>query len=332
MNNSKKLAKEAYDLIDWKASTNSFIQGLSGIAGFPFTLIADGATIFTHYGDTLNKIRKMYGRSEIDKDSVSGIFMGMSKEILFDLVADKILGSIPLIGIYFNAICAKTMTWRLGIVFTMLSARGERINLTSVSNATKLVRLVFPQDDTFKFKEPSYESFEKLVVSVEGASTEEFNRKVSAALEVFGNSFEEYHEETTGTDNNTKKLVEEKNRNLKEDIYDAVIVEEYADKKTYSNSFFSTVAGVTFEGRQEYVKKCRLGQELELIRDKMNVHDRNAIAVYAGDNQVGYIKKEIAAKMAPKMDSGTKYRCFVENITGQEYNNYGINIKICEYK
>ena len=177
--------RTAYNVIEMKANSNLFIQGLSGLFGFPFTLIADGATIFTHYGDMLNKVREIYLRSSVDESLVVGIVSGMSSEILFDIVADKVLGNVPIIGMYFNAICAKTMTWRLGIVFTMLSARGEEINPSTVKNATKLIRQVFPQDDAFSFKQPSYETFEKLVLSVEGNTQEEFENKIKKALDAF---------------------------------------------------------------------------------------------------------------------------------------------------
>lgn len=120
-NTDEALAKKAYELINEKASSNILIQGLTGLMGFPFTLIADGAVIFTHYGTLLNEIRSMYGRSPVSEAVVGTIVKGISSELLFDVVADKVLGQVPLIGIYFNAICAKTMTWRLGILFTMLS-------------------------------------------------------------------------------------------------------------------------------------------------------------------------------------------------------------------
>lgn len=179
------LAKKAYEIINEKASSNIAIQGLSGILGFPFTIIADGAVIFTHYGTMLNEIRSLYGRTPVSESVVSTIVKGISSELIFDIVADKFLGNVPLVGIYFNAICAKTMTWRLGILFTMLSARGEAIDDYTVQDTTKLIRLVFPQTDAFKFQQPTYPTFEKLILSVTGNSMEQFNQKVTKALEVF---------------------------------------------------------------------------------------------------------------------------------------------------
>ena len=104
------LSKKAYEIINEKASSNIAIQGLSGVLGFPFTLLADGAVIFTHYGTMLNEIRTLYGRTPVSEAVVSTIVKGISSELIFDIVADKFLGQVPLVGIYFNAICAKTMT------------------------------------------------------------------------------------------------------------------------------------------------------------------------------------------------------------------------------
>lgn len=179
------LAEKAYRIIDNKASSNIAIQGLSGILGFPFTLLADGAVIFTHYGTMLNEIRSLYGRTPVSETVVTSIVKGISSELIFDIVADKFLGNVPLVGIYFNAICAKTMTWRLGILFTMLSARGEAIDDYTVQDTTKLIRMVFPQTDAFKFQQPTYETFAKLIISVTGNSIEQFNQKITKALDVF---------------------------------------------------------------------------------------------------------------------------------------------------
>ena len=185
MSAENTLARKAYNIIDQTAGSNVVIQGLSGLMGFPFTLIADGATIFTHYGEMLNKLRDLYGRTPVSESVVTDLVSGMSNEILFDIVADKILGNVPLLGVYFNAICAKTMTWRLGILFTMLSARGEIIEKNTVADTMKLIRLVFPQSDAFRFQQPTYVEFEKMVVSVTENTMDKFNQKITKALSVF---------------------------------------------------------------------------------------------------------------------------------------------------
>ena len=181
-------ARKAYEIINAKANSNATLQGLSGVFGFPFTLLADGAVIFTHYGTMLNAIRNLYERTPVNETAITSIVKGISKELLFDVFTDKALGHVPLFGIYFNAICAKTMTWRLGILFAILSARGETIDDYEVKDAVKLIRMAFPQTDAFKFQQPTYLTFGKLVTSVAGDNVEQFehlreNEKLIRAVE-----------------------------------------------------------------------------------------------------------------------------------------------------
>lgn len=103
---------------------------------------------------------------------------------------------------------------------------------------------------------------------------------------------------------------------------------EYSPK--FQGPIYSSVAGVTFNGRQYYVSKCYTGQQLRLVRDRFNSHDKNAIGVYAGANQIGFIKKELAATLAPIIDAGKELEAVVERVTGGGGYNYGVNIKITE--
>ena len=97
------------------------------------------------------------------------------------------------------------------------------------------------------------------------------------------------------------------------------------------NEFYTKVVGVTQEkNRQLYASRCYIGQELELVRERTNPFDSNAIAVYAGNHQLGYIKKEIAAQLAGQIDSGRHYLCYVEQVTGGGDMFWGVNIKIVE--
>ena len=58
---SHSLAEQAYDLVNSKAQSNSFIHGFSGILGFITTIAADVATIPVIYG----KMWKQIGRAHV---------------------------------------------------------------------------------------------------------------------------------------------------------------------------------------------------------------------------------------------------------------------------
>ena len=47
-----------------------------------------------------------------------------------------------------------------------------------------------------------------------------------------------------------------------------------------------------------------LGANVRLVREPNNIHDENAIAVYAGSVKAGYVNKQNAARLSRVMDSG----------------------------
>ena len=95
------------------------------------------------------------------------------------------------------------------------------------------------------------------------------------------------------------------------------------------NSFYTKAAGVTFDGRQRFIPGLRPGQELEYRRDRYNRFDSNAVALYDGyGNQIGFLSKEVAVTVAPKMDAGIRYRITVSQVTGGGSWSYGVNIHV----
>lgn len=172
-----------YDIIEKKAGSNTAVQGISGLLGFPFTTVTDVAVFFTHYGPMLNEIRAVYGRSSVSADAFLPIFKGCKQELLADMLLDKVVGNVPIFGLPANMICAKAMTWRLGILFGMLAARGEEINQSNVETAVHLIRELFPQRESILFKKPAAATVEKLLNAVEGDTVENFDAKLNRILD-----------------------------------------------------------------------------------------------------------------------------------------------------
>ena len=109
--------------------------------------------------------------------------------------------------------------------------------------------------------------------------------------------------------------------------------EEYLKDDPYKhlaekNEFYTKVVGVTFENRQSLLSNLSEGQELELKREKENEYDSNAVAVYAQEKHLGYIKREIARHLAMNMDSGISYKAMVSQLTGVDKEILGVNIFI----
>jgi single-stranded-DNA-specific exonuclease len=95
------------------------------------------------------------------------------------------------------------------------------------------------------------------------------------------------------------------------------------------DSFPTKVMGVSFERRQDRVAGLVPGLELELRREPDNPADSNAIAVYYGALQIGFLRKQIAKHLAPLIDGGMRYRARIEHVTGgTDGKNYGVNIRV----
>ncbi len=95
-----------------------------------------------------------------------------------------------------------------------------------------------------------------------------------------------------------------------------------------ATQFFTKVVGVSFEGRQSSVAGLRVGDALTLERQPENVYDANAIVVRYGALALGFLKREIAVKLAPNIDAGTEYRASVGSITGGGTKHFGVNILV----
>ena len=69
------------------------------------------------------------------------------------------------------------------------------------------------------------------------------------------------------------------------------------------------IAGVAGAARHhaEALEQPALGAPLSLRRDPGNEHDPNAIQVLAGDDQIGWVPRELAAELAPQLDAGTPW-------------------------
>jgi HIRAN domain len=75
------------------------------------------------------------------------------------------------------------------------------------------------------------------------------------------------------------------------------------------------VAGVAGAGRHHgealQSDEAEPGSRLSLRRDPDNPHDANAIAVDAGEEQVGWVPRELAAELAPELDGGKAWSAVV---------------------
>lgn len=179
------LHNTAYELIEEKSISNIFIQGAGGLLGTVMTLGAD-IYAFKIYSELWDEIRDLYGHEPFKAEEVSSIIPKLGEEIISDIALDKVLGYIPVIGIFTNAICAKTMTWRLGILFSLLSSRGSELpEDKEIISAVCLIREIYPHKDMLTFSTPDRNSVLKILSGVENETVQSFEDKVNDALSAF---------------------------------------------------------------------------------------------------------------------------------------------------
>ncbi len=96
-----------------------------------------------------------------------------------------------------------------------------------------------------------------------------------------------------------------------------------------SPTLYTKVVGVTFDGRQEVLAGCRVGDPLRLRRQPQNPHDPHAVLVTTEDGRaVGYLNAQLAGRLAPSIDMGARYRVTVAAITGGGERSVGMNISL----
>ncbi|MDK2823135.1 MAG: single-stranded-DNA-specific exonuclease [Clostridia bacterium] len=104
---------------------------------------------------------------------------------------------------------------------------------------------------------------------------------------------------------------------LEEDVYKDI---------NSKGAFYTKVVGVTYENRQALIRMLKKDDSINLVREHGNIYDPNAIAVYVKDEQIGYLKKELAKHLAQNIDKGIRYCGYIAQITGGEAKNLGVNI------
>ncbi len=91
---------------------------------------------------------------------------------------------------------------------------------------------------------------------------------------------------------------------------------------------FSKLVGVKFSEMQANIALCKPGDKLTMIREPDNPFDPNAIKVYKDKMPLGYINRDLASQLAPRIDNGNKYMCIIQAVTGGGKKLHGVNIMI----
>lgn len=91
------------------------------------------------------------------------------------------------------------------------------------------------------------------------------------------------------------------------------------------------LSGVTIGDAQKNIQDFVKGNTgiCDLVREPQNPHDPNAIRVETQGKYLGYIPKDVAAKLAPLTDNGTQVRAeFVQRNESPHYDVVGLMVRI----
>jgi hypothetical protein len=95
--------------------------------------------------------------------------------------------------------------------------------------------------------------------------------------------------------------------------------------------FYFHAHGVTHGNRQTAISHCVRGEELQLVREAENPYDTNAIRIRRlNGDELGYVPRDNAAKLAPMMDSGQQVRAEVDwlNSPSEEFQHFGLKVRV----
>lgn len=106
-------------------------------------------------------------------------------------------------------------------------------------------------------------------------------------------------------------------------------------EKTHSTNLKSIMetklAGVSYGNRQEVIGQMSIKDKIHLLREAGNVYDRNAVAVCLTKTgkHIGYLPRQIAADLAPRLDKGEIFPVEIKSISdGRNGTLKGVVIRV----
>lgn len=95
------------------------------------------------------------------------------------------------------------------------------------------------------------------------------------------------------------------------------------------------VVGVTFvPAYPDNILGLKTGTQVSLVRNAKNPYDGNAVEVRLDGEMLGHLPKDIAAKVAPILDSGATYAAasiYTVRISPENPRNPGLSILLGDY-
>lgn len=104
-----------------------------------------------------------------------------------------------------------------------------------------------------------------------------------------------------------------------------------------SSTFHSKVVGVTYQNddgsdRQKLLKKCKVGEKLNLIREPVPEDENGVKVCRLNGEQIGWLKRAVAREITSLLYAGGEAEVEITDLTGGDAGqSLGCNIKITKY-
>jgi single-stranded-DNA-specific exonuclease len=97
-----------------------------------------------------------------------------------------------------------------------------------------------------------------------------------------------------------------------------------------ASSFLTKAVGVSFGGCQQVISELSPGEALEVVHEADNPADKCAVALRdPAGRKVGFLRRQIAAAIAPLIDDGVRYEATVREVTGGgDGRAFGVNVQV----
>lgn len=90
------------------------------------------------------------------------------------------------------------------------------------------------------------------------------------------------------------------------------------------------VVGITMPGRRQNLQPLRVGMRLQLLREPDNPADSNAVQVLNPSGAIcGFLRRELAADLAPIMDRGERVECTVHELALYAERVQALRVRLC---
>ncbi len=102
-------------------------------------------------------------------------------------------------------------------------------------------------------------------------------------------------------------------------------------RRDEQHHFYFHVHGTTQGDRQAAISRCVRREQLQFVREPENPYDKNAVRIRRLNGEdLGYVPRNNAAELAPKMDAGQQIRAEVDwlNAPAEDFHSFGLKVRV----